>query len=252
MQNVKILTLNLHCLVEKHLKKKQRIIAAFIAEHDVDIVFFQEVAQTQTAPTVDYQVRKDNYLVSLQQLLQEDLKVYHRYYEPFKESFHKYDEGLGFLSKYYLTFEQAKRMSRTNSYTDWHTRYVLTYHVTIGRTKLFLANTHFGWTEGEERFEDQFDVAFNTLPSNQIGILAGDFNITPSSEEYNHIMNKGMIDLFDTEEFRNKPTYEDEFDNRRIDFILSNQPIDVVEQQLVFSTKKVSDHVGLYLVFQVK
>jgi len=256
MPDVKLLTLNLHCLVEEDLPTKQTQIANMIDKLDVDIVLFQEVAQSFTSPKVEDHLRYDNYALVVQRLLAKQNKQYYLYYKAFKESFGKYDEGLAVLSKWELTFDVAKCISNVHEYSDWHTRYVLTHHVTIGKTKLYIANTHFGWSDDTERFEDQFDRAKATLPDDSIGILAGDFNITPDSKEYHHVMTQGMIDLFDVEEFRNAPTHIDYIDvhkkGSRIDYVMSITPLEVTERQIVFDKRRVSDHYGLYLNVKVK
>lgn len=256
MPVVKILTLNLHCLVEENLNDKQRQIAKKIDDLDVDIVFLQEVAQSFDAPMVDEGLRSDNYALQLQQRLAKQNKFYHLYYEPFKESFGKYDEGLAFLSKVELTYDTVKRISRTNQYRDWHTRYVMTYHVTIGSTKIYIANTHFGWTDETERFQDQVDQACSTIPSGELGLLVGDFNVKPDSVEYQYLLSKHLVDLFDVPEFANRPTHIDYIDVHkkaaRIDYMMSTTPLKVSERKILFEEKPVSDHFGLYLSFPVK
>lgn len=246
------MTLNLHCLVETDLHQKQQRIASYISEKDIDIIFFQEVAQTQTAPITTDSIKEDNYILTLKRMLQEEGHLYHIYYEPFKTSFGRYDEGLGFLSKHPLTLQEKKQISKTSDYQDWHRRYVVTYYVEIGQTSIYLSNTHFGWSDDAERFEDQYDQAKETLPDQELGFLVGDYNIPPTSNEYRHIMSHQMIDLFDTDAFRNQPTYWDENKQVRIDYIMSNKPINILHQELVFTDKRVSDHAGLYLEFQLK
>lgn len=251
MPNVSLMTLNLHCLVEDNLPYKQQVIIDYILEKDIDIICFQEVAQKETEEIVKDQIKEDNYILTLQRTLQEKGMHYHLYYEPFKLSFGRYDEGLGYLSKYPLTLHTKTQISTTSSYQDWHRRYVLTYRVMIGDKVLYLANTHFGWSEGNERFEDQFDQAISTLPKNELGLLIGDYNITPDSTEYQYILSKGMIDLFDVESFRHQPTHFDRDKIIRIDYMMSTRPIHVLYQELAFTTNRVSDHVGLYLELEV-
>ena len=252
MPNVSLMTLNLHCLVEDHLPDKQQVIVDYIVEKDIDIICFQEVAQTQTKEVIIDQIKEDNYILTLQRILQEKGKNYQIYYEPFKQSFGRYDEGLGYLSKYPLTLHTKTQISTTSSYQDWHRRYVLTYQGMIGDEALYIANTHFGWSEGNERFEDQFDQAKKTLPKNELGLLVGDYNVIPDSTEYQYIMAQGMIDLFDVESFRHQPTHFDGDKIIRIDYMMSTIPVQVLHQELAFTQERVSDHAGLYLELEVK
>lgn len=253
MPNVKILSLNLHCLVEDNLPDKQNRIAALIDQLDLDIVVLQEVAQSMNAPMVHDLVKQDNYAYVLQQLLAAKNKTYHLVYKPFKSSFGRFDEGLAFLSKEQPDIHAFQRISHVNDYQDWHTRYVLSCRFEIGSRELYIANTHFGWSDETERFESQFDHAIQILPTRQLSLLIGDCNITPSSAEYQYVISKGLVDLFDTPNWTNQPTHVEYIDVHkqasRIDYMFSNQPLEIQERQIHFTEEPVSDHFAIYISF---
>ena len=253
MPNVKILSLNLHCLVEDNLPDKQKRIATLIDTLDVDIVVLQEVAQSLHDPIVHDLVKQDNYAYVLQQLLASMNKTYHLIYKPFKSSFGRFDEGLAFLSKVQPDIHAYKRISQVEDYQDWHTRYVLNCRFQFGQKYLYIANTHFGWTDETERFESQFDLAIQTLPTDQPSLLIGDCNITPTSAEYNHVIASGFIDIFDTPEWTNQPTHADYIDVHkqasRIDYMFSSQPLEITDRQIHFTDNPVSDHFAIYISF---
>jgi len=252
MQKLKLLTLNLHCLVEENLFLKQQTIAEKIAEYDMDIIFLQEVAQTQKNPIHSTTVKTDNYGLVLQQLLKNMNKIYYLYFEPIKQSFGKYDEGVAFLSKHPITYSQSKIISKTNDYNDWKMRKILVYYLPLETQKIYLATTHFGWSDGYEVFEEQVDQALLVLPKQDFTIIAGDFNITPQSKEYRYILEKGLLDVFqDDPIYFKKPTHKEHMDihttGTRIDYIMTNQKVELLDKEILFIDQPVSDHFGVYI-----
>ena len=254
---LKILTQNLHCLVEKNLLTKQHILANKIAELDIDIVFLQEVAQTKTPhhPSKT-SVADDNYGLVLQKLLKHKGLQYHFYFEPIKESFSIYDEGVAILSKYPLEYVEAKVISKTNDYSNWKTRKALVYKLSLNHKTLALATTHFGWSDEVETFEDQFDLINETLIKEDLAILAGDYNIYPESKEYKHIIKRGWLDVFkDDKVYIQKPTFSGEdnthFQKIRIDYIMTNKPVTLVDKEILFTKDRISDHYGVFVEISI-
>lgn len=248
MSKLNLLTLNLHCLVEDNVSDKQQRIAQAIVDYDVDVVFLQEVAQTQTLPTIDGHIKADNYAYTLQQLLQEKNLYYHIYYLPIKQSFNQYDEGLALLSKTPLLVTDTRYISKTRDYTNWKSRKVL---VAQYSENLYLATTHFGWSDGNEVFEEQFDAAMAALPITPRWIMAGDFNILPTSKEYNYIINRGCIDILGDGPLQHEPTHLDNMDihtnGSRIDYFMTNQPIISDNHKILFTDNPVSDHYAVFV-----
>jgi endonuclease/exonuclease/phosphatase family metal-dependent hydrolase len=91
--------------------------------------------------------------------------------------------------------------------------------------------------------------------------LCGDFNYADDSNEINHIKNHyySVSDLANLNSIDN-PTFHFSLDNttqkynQMIDFIFTNEKININEFKIVFSDEVnyVSDHSGLYLDFNEK
>lgn len=254
---LKFLTQNLHCLVEKDLITKQHTLANKIAALDIDIVFLQEVAQTKSLDdSLNKTITTDNYGLVLQSLLKQKGLVYHFYFEPIKESFSIYDEGIAMLSKYPLDYVEAKTISKTNDYSNWKTRKALIYKLSLHHKTIALATTHFGWTDDVEIFEDQFDLISQTLMKEDLAILAGDYNIYPKSNEYKHIITRGWLDVFKNDQvYIQKPTFSGEDDAHskkvRIDYIMTNKPVTLVDRAILFTEDRISDHYGVFIEINI-
>lgn len=247
MRSLKLLTLNLHCLVEDDLPGKQKLIAEAIEQYDADVVFLQEVAQTQSLKGIE----NDNYGMTLKRLLEEKEKQYHFYYEAIKDSFGKYDEGIGILSKHELRFRAAEYISKTRDYDNWKTRKILIMEDQDQLSGILFATTHFGWSDGYEVFEEQFETASRLFPMDRIVILAGDFNISSTSKEYDYIIQRGWYDIFSEDEaLKHAPTFLGDnvalFENVRLDYILSNKPLKLLRGKILFMDQRVSDHFGVF------
>lgn len=256
MPLVKIVSLNLHCMAEKNIPSKQQRIAKEIQSLEADIVLLQEVAQSLEAQIVNAPIREDNYALTLQQLLQSAGCDYYLYYRPFKQSFGHYEEGLAFLSKTELNLHAFQRISNTDSFEDWHTRYLYAFDAAFGDTTVCFGNTHFGWTHDNEVFEDQFDRVNKSMPKDRLSILSGDFNVTPVKPEYTHIVGNGWIDLFNVPEFKTSPTHvkasESSNDDMRIDYVMATEQVEVQDRKILFTQQPVSDHYGLFLSINLK
>jgi hypothetical protein len=60
MPNIRMMSLNLHCLEEENLLKKYNKITTEIINKKVDIILFQEVAQSINMPYVDNKTLKED------------------------------------------------------------------------------------------------------------------------------------------------------------------------------------------------
>ena len=253
---LKLLTLNLHCFAEKNIKQNQKLIAETIVEYDVDVVFLQEVAQTMNLPVIKERIKENNYGYMIQQELLNLGFTYNFYYEPIKESFGDNDEGLGILSKEPLKFLSSNYISKTIDYGNWKTRKVLAYELDVNTKKIALATTHFGWSDGYEVFEEQFELAAEKFYAADLVILAGDFNIVADSKEYKYITNLGWRDVFHKNtKYRNASTFRGDdvtkFKQEKIDYIMTNQEVVLLNQKVLFTEDRVSDHYGVFAEIEV-
>ena len=252
---LKLLTLNLHCFAEEDINQKQRFIAQTIKEYDVDVVFLQEVCQPKDNTLQCALTKEGNYALALQQLLEELGSTYQLYYDPIKIGFAIYEEGLGILSKHPLVHNTTKYISKTREYENWKARKILAYDLIQDNQTITMATTHFGWSDGFEVFEEQASFATESLPSDHLTILAGDFNIIPDSKEYDHLMTLGWHDTLGTD-FRYESTFHEAMDvhdnTSRIDYIMTNQPVELLEHEILFTNTRVSDHYGVYMHIKIK
>lgn len=255
---MKILTLNLHCFAEKKIKQKQKQIADFILQRDIDLVFFQEVAQPFNKKIVEDRIKKNNYAYTIQKLLQNQGVKYDIYYDFSKRGFGIYDEGLAILSKTPLTSKQSYYVSKNTDYHDWHTRMNVSCETFIDNKNYLLTSLHLGWTEGDEVFEHQFDRTIEHLDSNKVQLISGDFNVSEDSKEYQYIISKGYIDLYyngDESYFKDvthRPYIDVKKEAKRIDYVMSNHPFKTIQREIVFKEQPVSDHYGVYLEIELE
>lgn len=256
MPEIGLLTLNLHCLEENKIASNQEIIVNKIIELDIDIIMLQEVAQYLNDHLVSDKIKDSNYGLQLQRKLKEQGKIYYYSYEPIKESFNKYDEGLAILSKYPMNDFEGIYISKTRDYSNWKSRKMISCHTVINQVNLSLVNVHLGWSDGYEVFEDQVDLLVENSSLTDFTIFAGDFNVRPSSKEYAYLISKGLIDSFqDDKVMFDKHTFAssgDAYDEAaRIDYFFSSRKLHILDRDLLFTKKLVSDHYGVYIKIEV-
>jgi len=253
---LKLLTINLHCYAETDVKNKQLIIVNEIMNCNADIIFLQEVAQTHDLKIIKENIKDDNYGYILQNMLKEQSVDYFYYYEPIKMGYGIYDEGVGILSKFPLNNKISKLISKTTDYQNWKSRKVLAYDLNLDNKNIRVATTHFGWTDDLEIFEDQFDLASGVLNENGLAILAGDFNIAGDSKEYEYIMGLGWHDIFSHHKnYVNAITFHGDDVSKskesRIDYIMTNRKIKLINQSILFKKRRVSDHYGVFAEIEI-
>ena len=250
---MKILTLNLHCFAEKDIVKNQKNIVDAILKEDIDIVLFQEVAQSKDLRIVFDSIKEDNYGYKLKQELAIKGANYYYHYAFGNQAFGLYDEGLAILSKTKLTNKSHFFISKTVDYNNWSTRIIVSAKTVIENKEIVFTSAHLGWSDGYEVFEDQVDSLMDNLNSDDINIIAGDYNISPGTKEYKHIIEKGYIDLFfnNEEDYYKTPTHVSDIDQKdgssRIDYVMSNKEFNVIKREIVFNKDMVSDHYGVLI-----
>ena len=253
---MKVLSLNLHCFAEKNIVENQHTISNFILRNDIDIIFFQEVAQSEQDELVTEHIRMDNYALIVQQILEDSKKTYYLHYMFGNLAFGSYQEGLAILSKYKYVDTAHKFISKKVDYYDWHTRVIVNARIVYNNVDINLYSAHLGWSEGEEVFEEQIDRLITN--HSELTIYAGDFNVYAGSKEYDYIINKGLIDCsyFGDKKYFQHPTHIKDLDvqsgENRIDYVFTNRPVKVIDRKIVFKDNLVSDHYGVYIEFEIE
>lgn len=255
MQNISLLTLNLHCFEENEIKKNQDEIVKEIIQKEIDIIFLQEVAQYHTNEIEFGHIKVGNYGYVLKSLLEEKGYRYYYQYEPIKYSFGKYDEGVALLSKYPIENVSSKYISKVQDYMDWKSRKYIKGTINVRDKRIDLYSVHLGWNDENESYLSQVKKLTKSITS-EITLIGGDFNVNCGGELFNKTLNEGLIDLYGLDENKRlDPTHEDNLDvhkfSSRIDYIFSTKTLKVLDQCIMFKENKVSDHYGLYLKIQL-
>lgn len=219
---------------------------------NIDLIFLQEVAQYHDEEVILENIKPSNYAYKLQQKLKEQNENYYLYFEPIKFSFNKYDEGLAILSRYKLDNIEGFHISKQKDYNSWKTRKILSTTYTKNQTKFQFITAHLGWSDEVETYENQFNELLNKLKHDHIAIIAGDFNVSPKSKEYSHILQSGLQDLYGLNpKHLFDPTHVADMDihsgETRIDYVFSTHRLEVLERQILYKTNPVSDHYGVYV-----
>jgi len=256
MPSIKLLTLNLHCLEEKNIILNQNKIITEILHKNIDVVFLQEVAQYDESKIIYENVKESNYGYELQQQLKVEGKDYYYYFVDIKHSFGKYNEGVGILSKYMLHDLKGNYISKSQDYYNWRSRKMIKGDLHLPNKKISLVSTHLGWTDKNEVFEDQIERMLSHLNKEHLLLIAGDFNVSPKTNEYATLLNKGLCDLYGSNpKHLFDPTHITDMDlhkgSTRIDYIFSNTKLEVLKRDILFKEDRVSDHYGVYIELKI-
>jgi maltose 6'-phosphate phosphatase len=249
---MKLLTLNLHLWAEDDQINKLKKIANFIKENDVDVCFFQEVAQLESNEIIVDNIRKDNNAYLIKEYLDKD---YYLYFEYKKNGREVYNEGLAILSKYPLINKEWFYVSKIRDHKNWHTRIIVKASINYNNEIIDLYSTHMGWDEGIERYFDQVDEYVKNINFQNKFILAGDFNCVYESEQYDYLLKNKLISLVEKSNIDPylNPTFHYKLDfpmqkdvsNGHIDyFFTNNKDIKVNDYNIYFNKDNnlVSDH----------
>lgn len=248
---MKILSLNLHCLQETNIKKKNLVIANKIIEEDIDVCLFQEVAQHKESKIVYDNIKDTNQLLLICKMLNELSDIeYSFYYDISNYSFNNYEEGLGILSKHKLLNKKSTYISNTKDYNRWSSRLIVSASIRVNNSIYDFYSSHLGWTDKWEKFESQFDNLMDFTNNGALAIMGGDFNISEGSNEYKYIIEKGYLDLFLKKGIKENATYHGEGkdeSNKRIDYFFSKTDYKVLRSEVLFTKELVSDHYGILI-----
>ena len=159
-----VLTLNMHTYQETEQDRKLQTIAEAINELNPDIIVLQECAQNRSSKIVEHHygkdIRADNMALLLVNMLQTKFdKNYFYFWDWSHYGFDIYEEGTAVLSKYKLSEESSKYISRSHDQSFWKSRKVTMIQTEIpGIGKINVFSAHMGWWDDkEEPFKDMFD-----------------------------------------------------------------------------------------------
>ena len=264
---MKLLTLNTHSLVESDSERKQELFVQAILQERPDLMALQEVNQSRSADPVEIppngvvaaegiMLRCDNHAYQVAEQLREQGLLYNWVWLPMKIGYNRYDEGLAVFSRFPIEKWQSVRISRSDSYENFRTRYALGVYT----GDQWVYSVHTGrWKEDGESFAAQWECLSEHLKDKKRVWLMGDFN-SPAEEAgtgYDRIRQTGWYDSYVLAEKKDDGvTVPDAIDGwrdgtgtaMRIDYIWSNFRADVLRSEVVLNGKqleRVSDHYGV-------
>ncbi len=256
MNNIKILTINTHSIIEPDYEEKLDYFVGEIAKNPPDIIAMQEVNQTASSrlasevygfmPCISRMIREDNHALRVAGKLCEKGVDYHWTWVPVKLGYGKFEEGLAFLSRYPLIGTYTSYISTTHEYSNWKTRRMLGIFTEKGD----FYNVHMGWwNDEEEPFIGQWERVNRYISG--AAWLMGDFNSPDDvrGEGYDAVIESGWKDLCPTDHTVAKKIDGWEEDRRqRLDYIFSNFDARIISSKTIFdgvNGKEISDHFGV-------
>lgn len=277
VDEIYILTLNLHTYQESDQDTKFDMVAQTIDELDIDLIAFQECAQHKTATVVDtvggVDIRSDNMAKVITDRLKNYFnKTYYYVWDWAHYGWDVWEEGIAVVSKKPISNSEGRWVSASTSRTDIHSRKAI-----FGRTSLDgfgdinFTCAHTSWSD-----EDGVTHVNNTrtmvrekstaYTSSVLNILCGDFNCQPTDSpavQYNALTSDGELEdtfLLANPNANNLPE-DSQYDTvkgsypGRIDYIfmMTNNNFTVRYSEIVFSPNnigEVSDHYGVITVLK--
>ena len=266
---MKILSLNTHSLLEENQIEKCKQTALFIHENQPDIIALQEVNQSICAKSCgndkyyrgEAQLKEDNYASALVNKLNALGSNYLWTWIPIKIGYGKYEEGLALLSKTPMFSQEEILLTSIDDFSNWKTRKALVVQTRINHEMVWIYNVHMGWWNDDESFSYQWDQLKDdiAMKSGKIYII-GDFNAPDciKNQSYDQIKNDGYYDTYQLAKnvIGHSTTkgkidgWKDVESEMRIDYIFSNQKVNVIRHEVVFnsiSSPIVSDHYGILM-----
>lgn len=263
-EQLKVLTLNLHCYQEENQDAKLTTIASAINELDIDIVCLQEVAENWNDGQGDWE---SNSARIINERLTEPFHLHHDWSHL---GFDKYREGVAILSRYPLSNQDSGYVSDSQDKYDINSRKVVTARISvpyIGFINVFSA--HLSWLEYgfQEQFHRLREWAANTKTDDiKATLLCGDFNITADSNGYKQVVaSREYEDQYlavDKQGVFNKifKVYDAHWqdllaDDYRIDYIFMHKKsqLRATSAKVIFTDEdygRVSDHCGYLMTFE--
>lgn len=268
---MKLLTLNTHSLVENDYEKKLQYFVEYVEKNDYDVIALQEVNQSilenkvecnefYIASHKDIEIKKDNHMYKVVELLAQKGKKYYWTWTPIKVGYDIYDEGIGIISKYPPIEIKEFYVTDSKSYKNWKTRKIIGIKIKIDNEEKWAFSGHFGWwNDTEEDFKKQI-LKLNTelrFFDEEIYLLCDLNNCgTIKNEGYHYITDKGWYDSYYLASQKDDGfTTNGKIDGwtldknkMRIDYIFINEKVEVKYSKVVFDGENgeiISDHFGV-------
>lgn len=262
---MRLLTLNTHSLMESDYPSKIEELADAIKQYKPSIIALQEVMQPKEAKRAEISsdfvsvgqipLKEGNYLIFLyNELIKRNLQ-YQYIWLGIKRAYDIFDEGVAILTLTPVSRTKAITLSQIDNYDDWKTRKAL--GVEVGNSWYFSVHLGFWDDYGVFQKTEILSLKKSTENMNKLWLL-GDFN-APADERnkgYDMLTRYWHDSYFLAKNKDNGNTVKgkidgwDDKDDKRIDFIFTNEMVDVQSSQTIFNgthRKIISDHYGILL-----
>jgi maltose 6'-phosphate phosphatase len=265
---MKLLTLNVHGWQEENQMEKLEMLARDIARERYDVIALQEVMQSIDSPLVRDNIKKDNYALVLLELVKKfGVEEYDFVWDMAHYGFVTYEEGVAILSRHPIKSFESFFVSELQDMDNWKTRKIIKATIAYNDLELHFFSGHFGWWNDEVApFKEQIDAFFKHVPGSGLSFLMGDLNNDANvrDEGFDYVKENGFYDTYEMADVKDDGVtikgaiagwnQNGTEDGRRIDYILSNRPLDVVSSYVRFNGKEtpvVSDHAGVTITIHL-
>nr|WP_302598161.1 endonuclease/exonuclease/phosphatase family protein [uncultured Cellulosilyticum sp.] len=257
---MKLLTLNCHSWQEANQLDKINDLAKAIYENEYDVIALQEVSQHMLGKQFKGQLKKDNYVVVLQEALHNlGACDYEAVWDFSHIGFQVYEEGLCLLSKHPIVEKESFFVSQTHDTLNWKARRIVRATVNYKGEYIDFYSCHLGWWEDEdEPAKMQLDYLNSRLSTNRRSFLLGDFNNNAHLEGkgYDYIKTLGWLDTYEMAQEKDEGNtvkgkidgWAENVSDLRLDYIFTTQRVPVVSSKVIFNGKNkpvISDHYGI-------
>jgi len=257
---LKLLTLNCHSWLEESQWDKMKWIADAIVQNDYDVIALQEVNQLIDSPIVKGKMKTDNFAyVLLQELKLQGVSTYECHWDVSHIAYDKYEEGLAILTKHPIKEITSFYVTKNQSIDYWKSRKIVGAKVEINGQPITFYSCHFGWwNDEEEPFQYQINQLMKYINQEDWYFLMGDFNndANKRKEGYDYVMKQNLYDTYYLADQKDEgftvtgkiAGWDDNKEDLRIDYILTNRKVKVVSSNVIFNGKNkpiVSDHYGV-------
>ncbi|MBU5314970.1 endonuclease/exonuclease/phosphatase family protein [Clostridium bornimense] len=257
---MKLLTVNCHSWQESDQEKKIGILADRIKREKYDVITLQEVSQLIESEVLYENIKKDNYLVVLNEALKSiGCNDYSFVWDYSHIGYDIYEEGIGILTRHPIVNTESFFISKGKDRSYWKTRKILKATVDIDGTETDFYTCHLGWWEDEEEpFKYQADKLLSKDSKDRLAFFMGDFNNNANvrNEGYDYMISKGLKDTFILAKEKDSGVtvkgkiagWEENKVDMRLDIIFANKEISVKNSAVVFNGDNeavISDHYGV-------
>ena len=264
---MKLLTLNVHAWQEENQMEKLEMLARDIASERYDVIALQEVMQSIDSPIVRDNIKKDNYALVLLELVRKlGVEDYDFVWDMAHYGYVTYEEGLAIISRHPITSHRSFFVSDLQDMHNWKTRKIVKASISYEGQDIQFFSGHFGWWNDEaEPFKGQFDQLIERIPAEGLSFIMGDLNNDANvrDEGFDYVKSKGLYDTYELASEKDDGLtisgsiagWDNNEAGRRIDYILTNKPVNVLHSTVRFNGKKtpvVSDHAGVTVTLELE